>query len=395
MASELPPGGTFLDDDGNIHEADIEAIAAEGITRGCNPTWNDRYCPRDPVTRGQMAAFIRRALDLGGSDEDFFTDDDDSTFEGDINALAEAGITKGCNPPLNNRFCPDDLVTRGQMAAFLVRILGLTDDGDGDLFVDDDHSVFEGDIDRLSTAGIAKGCNPPTNDRFCPDQNLTRAQMASFLTRALELTPLAPPPREILFTADTGINVGFDPWDGSDRPGEFYERWRLWDSSLGCEPDTDLRLCTIDITKDNAEVWVRFPDGTEREVASQLFFYPIRFIPSSPCGVYEFTFELKDGVTHRAMIDFLESQIVALHRTGQTRLENGTTLTGFSLGNIDLRSATSIFHYHPVTGPVSISKADKDFWLALDQLEPGDHTFLAKTGGRWFYAIATYPQDFD
>ena len=71
------------------------------------------------------------------------------------------------------------------MAAFLVRALGYTDDGGGDLFVDDDDSIFEADIDKLATAGVTKGCNPPTNDRFCPTDNVTRGQMAAFLRRAL------------------------------------------------------------------------------------------------------------------------------------------------------------------------------------------------------------------
>src|SRR5690606_9784835 len=105
-----------------------------------------------------------------------------------------AGITRGCNPPANDRFCPDDHVTRGQMAAFLVRALGYTDDGGGDHFDDDDTSVFESDIDRLRTAGVTFGCNPPDNTRFCPDDHVTRGQMASFLTRALDLTPPTTPP---------------------------------------------------------------------------------------------------------------------------------------------------------------------------------------------------------
>jgi len=66
----LPPGGTFLDDDGNIHEGAIEAIAAEGITKGCNPPVNDLYCPDSTVTRGQMAAFLTRALDLPDAAQD-------------------------------------------------------------------------------------------------------------------------------------------------------------------------------------------------------------------------------------------------------------------------------------------------------------------------------------
>jgi len=44
-AAQLAPGGSFVDDNESIHEASIEAIAAEGITTGCNPPTNDRFCP--------------------------------------------------------------------------------------------------------------------------------------------------------------------------------------------------------------------------------------------------------------------------------------------------------------------------------------------------------------
>jgi hypothetical protein len=43
------------------------------------------------------------------------------TFHDDIAWLADEGITRGCNPPANSEFCPDDPVTRGQMAAFMKR----------------------------------------------------------------------------------------------------------------------------------------------------------------------------------------------------------------------------------------------------------------------------------
>jgi hypothetical protein len=144
-ALDLPAGGTvdFVDDDGSVFKSDIEALAAAGITRGCNPPENNRFCPDASVTRGQMAAFLVRAL-----------------------------------------FCPDASVTRGQMAAFLVRALDLPAGGTVD-FVDDDGSVFESDIEALAAAGITLGCNPPTNDMFCPAASVTRAQMAAFLHRAL------------------------------------------------------------------------------------------------------------------------------------------------------------------------------------------------------------------
>lgn len=187
---QLAPGGTFVDDNGSPHEPDIEAVAAAGITRGCNPPLNDRFCPDDPVTRGQMAAFLVRGLGLSAGGSEFV--DTDGVFATDIDRLASAGITRGCNPPRNDRFCPDDPVTRGQMAAFLVRGLDLIETGGPD-FVDTD-GVFATDIDRLAAAGITRGCNPPANDRYCPDAPVTRAQMATFLARGLDLAPIVPPP---------------------------------------------------------------------------------------------------------------------------------------------------------------------------------------------------------
>ena len=52
-----------------------------------------------------------------------FTDVPNSnTFHGDISWLADNAVTKGCNPPANTQFCPKDTVTREQMAAFLHRM---------------------------------------------------------------------------------------------------------------------------------------------------------------------------------------------------------------------------------------------------------------------------------
>jgi hypothetical protein len=185
LGSYRPP---FSDDDDSVHEAAINSVAELGITKGCNPPDNDRYCPDDPVTRGEMAAFLHRALGdtLTSGPATAFTDDDGSIFETDIEWLAATGITKGCNPPDNNHYCPDDPVTRGQMAAFLGRAFGLDAAPAGDPFRDDDGSIFEADIGRLAAAGITKGCNPPDNDRYCPDRPVTRGEMATFLIRILD-----------------------------------------------------------------------------------------------------------------------------------------------------------------------------------------------------------------
>jgi hypothetical protein len=167
--------------------ADVEWLAAEGITRGCNPPANDLFCPDASVTRGQMAAFLHRALGgvLTAGGPVVFTDISGSVFTSDIEWLGGVGVTRGCNPPDNDMYCPNAPVTRGQMAAFLVRALGYTAGAGSDRFVDDNGSVFEADIERLAEAGVTLGCNPPDNDMFCPNAPVTRGQMAAFLHRAL------------------------------------------------------------------------------------------------------------------------------------------------------------------------------------------------------------------
>jgi len=174
---DVPEPHVFFDD--------VLWLAVEGITKGCNPPDNTLFCPDAYVTRGQMAAFLVRArgYEAGGGD-DLYVDDNGSVFELDIDRLGTVGVTRGCNPPINDRFCPNSYVTRGQMAAFLARAFGLTNLGRFDLFVDDDHSIFQSDIDKLGATGVSKGCNPPINDQFCPDDYVTRGQMAAFISRA-------------------------------------------------------------------------------------------------------------------------------------------------------------------------------------------------------------------
>ncbi len=173
----------FTDIDSSIFFDDIIWLAGEGITRGCNADRTE-FCPNRSVTRGQMAAFLVRALNLTEHDNTIdFTDDDTSIFETDIEKLATAGITKGCGD--GTTFCPNQSVTRGQMAAFLVRSYQLTAVDPAIDFNDDNTSVFETDIEKLATAGITKGCGDGTT--FCPNQSVTRGQMAAFLRRAAAL----------------------------------------------------------------------------------------------------------------------------------------------------------------------------------------------------------------
>lgn len=190
----LPPGGTFVDDNGSVHEADIEGLAAGDVTRGCDPR-QILFCPERAVSRAEMAAFLTRALGLPAGPDDRFGDDDASIHEDSINAVAAAGITLGCNPPANTDFCPETPVTRGQMASFLVRALELPPVEVEAPFTDTADSIHAADIESLREAGITRGCNPPDNSEFCPHQRVTRQEMASFLVRAIDgLVAVQPPP---------------------------------------------------------------------------------------------------------------------------------------------------------------------------------------------------------
>ena len=166
---------TFDDVGGSQFVDEIVWVAEQGISLGCREY---HYCPDEPVTRGQMASFLARALDLPSSTIDYFDDDHGSAHEDNINKVAEAGISLGCG---SGQYCESDLVTRGQMASFLARALSLPPSADN-WFTDDAGSTHETNIDRVAEAGITFGCGP---DVYCPGDFVSRGQMAAFLYRSL------------------------------------------------------------------------------------------------------------------------------------------------------------------------------------------------------------------
>jgi hypothetical protein len=176
-------GASFIDTGGHQFAGDIEWAYAEGITGGCG---GGRYCPDAPVTREQMASFISRMFALPASGSDAFTDDESSMHEADINRVAAAGIAGGCTA---TTYCPKRQVTRAEMTSFLSRALSLSAGAGNNYFYDDNGNMHEGNIDRAALAGIASGCG---EWKFCPSQGVTRGQMAAFLRRVVD--PVSPPP---------------------------------------------------------------------------------------------------------------------------------------------------------------------------------------------------------
>ena len=170
----------WLDDISRLSDefqSSIQWLRKAGITSGCDL---DSFCPEEPVTRGQMASFLVRARRLPPTGVDYFTDDAGDIHEAAINALRESGITLGCTAT-GEQFCPNDEVTRAQMASFLVRALDLPNTS-VDYFGDDEASTHESAINALRESEITLGC---TTESYCPEAPVIRVHMAAFLHRSL------------------------------------------------------------------------------------------------------------------------------------------------------------------------------------------------------------------
>ena len=171
---------TFRDVNGGTHAGNIDRLYKAGITTGCT---SNSYCPSDSVTRAQMATFLTRAMDLTPTSTSLFRDvASNGVHAPNIGALAEAGVTSGCESGL---FCPDSSITRAQMATFLANALDLDTSSSKAGFGDvPSGGVHTGAINAIAEKGITKGCG---SGRYCPTQSVTRAEMASFLVRAFDL----------------------------------------------------------------------------------------------------------------------------------------------------------------------------------------------------------------
>jgi S-layer homology domain len=169
----------------------IETLFHNGVTQGCA---GGGYCPGNAVTRAQMAVFLLKSK-LGEAHVPppctgtVFTDVPctGGSFDPWIEELAGLQITGGCG---NANYCPNNTVTRQQMAVFLLKAL------EGSAYVPptcagvfDDvacPSQFADWIEELADRAITGGCSvtPPL---YCPTNPNNRGQMAVFLVKTFGL----------------------------------------------------------------------------------------------------------------------------------------------------------------------------------------------------------------
>jgi hypothetical protein len=183
--------GRFVDDDGVPGEPHLEHLAALSVVHGCNPPANTRICPHGTLTRAEAAKILMLAGQAHGSLPatspglvDRFVDDDttwDGSFGPIADFLADQGVVHGCDPPENQRFCPDDTPTIGQLAKIVVGVFRLTapesyltpwTDTEGRWYREDARvAAYHGLLDTSS-------------GRFRGGATMDRAQFATMVVRA-------------------------------------------------------------------------------------------------------------------------------------------------------------------------------------------------------------------
>ncbi len=187
IASACPGWLAFDDVPDGVHRDNIACIRAYGITQGKG----GEYLPAENVGRDQMASFLTRTLQTAGVElpddpTDAFDDDSGNEHELEIDQLAELGIVEGNE---DGDYDPISMVERDQMASFVVRtveeILGEELDDPSGSFEDvRDDNVHADNIDAAFEAEIVEGFDDNT---YRPGEDVDRDQMASFLTRSLEV----------------------------------------------------------------------------------------------------------------------------------------------------------------------------------------------------------------
>lgn len=187
----------------------VESMYAAGITKGCREEPEMAYCPTETVTRAEMAIFLLRGMDVTKVDLKpatgrVFNDVKINHFAAPwIEKLAADGYTKGCQtlPP---NYCPEEPVSRAEAAIFLLRAKykdpsyepDPLNPGESTGFVDVAYDDFAAEwIKKLADEGITNGCG---NGKYCPNDPVTRDQMAVLLVRTFNLPMTENPDVEIL-----------------------------------------------------------------------------------------------------------------------------------------------------------------------------------------------------
>ncbi len=185
-APPTPPSttGAFTDVPSNhFAAASIEKLRARGIIAGCTST---TFCPNDKITRGQMATILARLMtsSFSTSGVPAYTDVP-AAIRDDAREIVGRGVMESCS---TGGFCHTGSVTRASIAVYAVRAQSM-----GNLsvsratFTDLPTSYWaSGAVERLYSRQIIAGCSTSPL-AFCPSDDVTRAQAAVIIARSFNL----------------------------------------------------------------------------------------------------------------------------------------------------------------------------------------------------------------
>jgi hypothetical protein len=175
----------------------VTTLVSNAITVGVG---QGLYGVDQPTLREQMAVFLLKAEHglcyAPPQCQGLFADvpcpaTQEFPYSDWIEQLFQEGITAGCS----TGFCPEQPVTRAQMAVFLLKTehgIDFTPDPCGSLFADvpcpaTPQFPFSDWIEQLYAEGITGGCQTDPAALYCPDEAATRGQMAVFMVKTFLL----------------------------------------------------------------------------------------------------------------------------------------------------------------------------------------------------------------
>ncbi len=170
---------------GSTYFNDIERVKATGVMTGCAER---RFCPDEPVSRAELAVVLARVDDsaVDLSQAERFSDVPTNFWAySAIREISARGITVGCG---EGKYCPNTNASRANVAVYIRRAMGQNNANPSTAtFADTPRNYWAfGSIERLYSLGVVNGCSTSPRN-FCPSDEVTRAQLASMLVRAFDL----------------------------------------------------------------------------------------------------------------------------------------------------------------------------------------------------------------
>jgi subtilisin family serine protease len=179
------PWAGFLDTAGSVHRYAIDCVVDYGLASGTSATtFSPQLQLTRGQVASLLAGLVERAGRLPASAPDAFTDDNGSVHEPNINRLAALGVLRGTGA---TTYSPSADITRGQLASLLVGVqeflLGEPLRRGATPFVDIYTNVHRENIEKAFTAGLVNGTSQVT---YSPGEKTTRAQAASVVANQLQ-----------------------------------------------------------------------------------------------------------------------------------------------------------------------------------------------------------------